>query len=81
MTVVHETEWTDFRGILKTHGYAESDFELREVEDVANTAEPSPVTGTLTITRKGLRQTYRIGHGSDWLSEFEGDLVSGVFGS
>jgi hypothetical protein len=82
MTVVSPSEWDDFRAILKEHGCQEGDFELNEVEDRPDSPDPTPITGTLTISRKGnsMTQVYRVGHGSTWLADFHGDLARGAFG-
>ena len=83
MSVVSPSEWEDFKALLSAHGFSESDFDVKEVEDGPSTVEPSPNRGTLTITRKqnALSRTYRVGHMSEWLSDFEDDLIGGAFGA
>jgi hypothetical protein len=82
MTLIESSEWHDYRAILKDYGYREEDFEPIEMADPPSKSELRPTRGSLTIRRKGSLTTkvYRIGLGSTWLADFNGDLARGEFG-
>jgi hypothetical protein len=72
----------DFEAAINRAGFDPSDFNPVVVED-ERSPEPQPVTGTVTVTREssGVAKTYRAGHVSIWVAEFDQDLKAGLFGS
>lgn len=80
--MISESEMQDFEAAISGAGFETSDFNAVAVED-ERSPEPQPVTGTVTVNRQstGEAQTYRAGHGSIWVAEFDEDLKAGLFGS
>lgn len=80
--MISESEMQDFEAAILAAGFDTSDFNPVAVED-ERSPEPQPVTGTVTVNREstGEAKTYRAGHGSIWVAEFEQDLKAGLFGS
>jgi len=80
--VVEQDEIDDARTLIATHGFRNDDFDFAQRPDPSPTV-PSPITGTVTLTRKsnGATKTYSAGHFSNWLARLEADLKSGVYSS
>ena len=80
MYTIDETEIEDFNQIIEKHGHSKDDFELSEV-DLTDFSKSNPafIHGEVTVINKktGRKKTYKSGHGSVWLGDFENDLVSG----
>ena len=70
----------DFDAALLQAGFDLHDFNV-VLKDEPTATEPHPITGTVTIHRISTDEaiTYRAGHLSTWLSEFEIDLHEGKF--
>ena len=83
MSILDDTEWTDFKNLLQKHGYTESDFDVKEMGIAPGALEATPVRGSLTVTRRqnSVSRVYLIGHGSLWLNNFEDDLITHMFGA
>lgn len=81
LSVLGQDEIADARTLLREHGFASEDFEIGQRAD-PTPSFPSAITGSVDVSRKSNSkvQTYSAGHGSSWLSEFDDDLKSGVFG-
>jgi len=81
MTMIDSTEFEDYKAILRKHGYSEEDFELSEIENSTEVWGIQPVTGKVIITniKSGIEKTYKAGHESQWVIDFEDDLKSNVF--
>ena len=81
LTVIGRDEVEDAHAALRTCGFRIDEFEFTQHADTSP-AHVAPVTGTVTWTRKAnkVTRTYVAGHHSSWLSLFEADLQSGVFG-
>lgn len=82
LKVVEQDEIDDARALIVSQGFRNDDFEFSQRAD-PSPLFPSPITGTVTLTRKsnGASKTYAAGHLSDWLVRLETDLKSGVFAS
>lgn len=74
--VVDKTEWEDFERILRECGMQKDEFETEVVEEVPPAGGIYAVRGSVTVTHKksGWSKTYRCGHASTWLVDFERDL-------
>jgi hypothetical protein len=83
MQLMEPDEKNDFHAILLAQQLAADDFKLHEVDTTdPKTDEIFALTGFVTVSRKstGREKQYPIGDGSAWVSEFERDLLQGVFG-
>lgn len=80
--VVEPDEIDDARELIALRGLSADDFEFSQRADPTPNF-PTPITGTITLTRKsnGATKTYTAGHCSDWLVRLEADLKAGVFTS
>jgi len=78
--VVEPDEIDDARALIAAQGFRNDDFDFTQRADPSPNF-PSPITGTVTLTRKsnGTTKTYAAGHCSDWLTRLEADLKSGMF--
>lgn len=82
MTIISPTEMEDFNRILAQHGCTKDDFELTGHEDpLPASGEVAPVTGHPTVKHResGVERTYKAGHGTAWVVEFENDLNAKAF--
>ncbi len=79
--MIGKGEIEDFEDTIKSLGRKKEEFELSESQDPIPTAGVHPLTGIVTIKNKitGSTKTYRCGHGSHWVVDFEDDLKKGVF--
>lgn len=83
MKLIEPDEMDDFQAVLRTRQLPADDFELHQVDTTdPKTDEIFGLTGFVTVARKssGHKQQYPIGDGSSWVTEFERDLLRGVFG-
>jgi hypothetical protein len=71
----------DFYSIIASNGHTEDEFEIFEKEDPFPRQGIGPITGRVTVrnTKTGVERTYRAGHGTAWIVDFEKDLRSGLF--
>lgn len=80
---VYESEVADARHLLQRHRFVADRFEFDCVRDEPDDASPIhiyPIRYTVTVLGKGCEpRSYRGGHGTAWLVEFERDLKSGRF--
>jgi hypothetical protein len=81
LKLLGQDEIDDARALMREHGFDPVDFEILQQADPL-AADVSPVTGTVTTVRRssGCSSTYGAGHGTSWLSLFDLDLKSGLFG-
>lgn len=76
MRLIGGDEIEDFESTIKNHGRNREDYELIE--------KPDPISefivGRVTVKNKksGATKTYRAGHGSAWVIDFEKDLEAGT---
>jgi hypothetical protein len=80
--IVSSSEKEDFASALDRDGYAKEDFEILAREDPFPTQDIGHITGAVTVRNKkiGFEQTYKAGHTTAWVAEFERDLQTGLFG-
>ncbi len=76
------SEMEDFDAAILGAGFEVDDFSVVDMEHEPTAKEQHPITGTVTVHRISTDKfiTYRAGHGSTWVSEFEIDLHQGGFG-
>ena len=82
MTIISPTEMEDFNRILAQHAYTKDDFELTGQEDPHPAGGGvAPITGHVTVKHResGVERTYKAGHGTAWVVEFENDLRAKAF--
>ena len=81
--IISGSEKVDFYSLIKRHGFQEKNFELTQQRDQTSDTGIYAITGTVTIRcpRVGKEKTYKAGHCSSWLAQFNDDLASGVFGT
>lgn len=79
--MIGEDEIEDFENTIKSMGHNKEDFELSVSQDPIPSSDVHPLTGIVTIKNKfmGSTKSYRCGHGSHWVVDFEDDLKKGVF--
>lgn len=79
--IICPTEKEDFDNAITSAGYRKEDFDVRESETPMSAGGIEPITGTITVRNKqtGLERSYKAGHGSTWVAEFENDLRTGAF--
>ena len=79
--MIGNDEIEDFEDTIKSLGRKKEEFELSVSQDPIPTTGVHPLTGIVTIKNKitGSTKTYRCGHGSHWVVDFEDDLKKGVF--
>ncbi len=72
----------DFDTAILGAGLSVADFSAVDLGDERPAKGPHPITGTVTVHRISTDEfiTYRAGHLSTWVSEFEIDLHEGKFG-
>ncbi len=82
MPLITDSEMEDFDGAILGAGFEVDDFHVVDLEDETTLIEQYFPTGTVTIQRISIDEaiTYRAGHLSTWVSEFEIDLYEGKFG-
>jgi hypothetical protein len=75
------TETQDFNSAIKRAGYPKDEFEISEKEDPSPVGVVHAITGTVTVRNKrtGVERTYKAGHATAWVAEFEKDLQTGLF--
>ena len=80
MPLITDSEMEDFDAAILGAGFEVGDFNV--VEDEPTAKEQHAITGTVTVHRISTDEfiTYRAGHLSTWVSEFEIDLHEGNFG-
>lgn len=78
---IQPSEKQDFYNIIERGGNAKEDFEIVEEDDSYPTHGVGPITRVAKIrnTNTGVERTYRTGHLTAWVVEFERDLKAGVF--
>ncbi len=76
------SEMEDFNAAILQAGFEVHDFNVIDLEDEPTAKEQHPITGTVTVHRISTDEaiTYRAGHLSTWVTEFEIDLHEGKFG-
>ena len=81
MTIIDRTEWEDLDHTLAKYKRNRDEFDFAEIESRPLSAGIEPRLGTLTITLSdtGEAKTYKTGHGSAWVVEFDDDLKAGLF--
>jgi hypothetical protein len=79
--IVNGSEIEDFHNTILSRGFELSDFEFTEKEDPMHGLGVQPITGHVTVRRKSnnVSRTYRAGHWSHWVADFDEDLKRGVF--
>ena len=79
--MISHGEMQDFNATITAVGFNPDDFNAIAVEDEPQTVEFA-IIGTVTVTRNstGAAMTYRAGHGSSWVVDFELGLKTGQFG-
>ncbi len=82
MPLITDSEMEDFDATILQAGFEVDDFHVVDVEDERTAKGPHPITGTVTLHRISTDEfiTYRTGHLSTWVTEFEIDLHEGKFG-
>lgn len=77
--MVEKSELEDFCQVIRKHRRNVDEFELFETPDPPLSKELDAVKGSVTIKSKlsGRARTYRTGHGTAWVVEFDGDLAGG----
>jgi len=82
MTLVTDSEMNDFDVAILRAGFSVADFSVVDMEHEPTSKGPHPITGMVTVHRISTDEfiTYRAGHLSTWVSEFESDLHEGKFG-
>lgn len=83
MKLIEPDEKHDFHTVLAKQHLSARDFVLQEMDTTdPKTDEIFALTGFVTVTRKSTdcKKQYPIGDGSTWVSEFQRDLLKGVFG-
>ena len=82
MPLNHDSEIENFEATIINARFEVADFNLAQDEDPPAAKEQFEITGTVTVHRMstGDSKTYRAGHLSTWLGEFEIDLHGGIFG-
>ena len=78
--MITEDELKDFDSILKKNGKSRDDYELKEESDPRPNTDIYPITGKLNIKNKETGQlgTYKTGHRTSWVVQFEEDLNKGL---
>ena len=81
MPLITDREMEDFEAAILQAGFEVNDFSVVDLEDVPTAKEQHPITGTVPVHRISTDEaiTYRAGHLSTWVSEFEIDLHEGKF--
>lgn len=79
--MISDGEMQDFNAAITDAGFDPDDFSAVAVEDEPQAVEYA-ITGTVTVTRNsnGNAITFRAGHMTLWLTEFETSLKAGQFG-
>lgn len=79
MKLIGEDEIEDFESTIKSHGRNREDYELIEKPDPIPELTIVSWTGRVTVKNKksGATKTYRAGHGSAWVIDFEKDIEAG----
>ncbi len=82
MPLITDSEMEDFDGAILQAGFEVHGFSVVDLEDEPTAKEQHPITGTVTVHRISTDEaiTYRAGHLSTWVSEFEIGLYEGKFG-
>jgi hypothetical protein len=82
MPLITVSEMEDFDAAILGAGFEVADFSIVDLEDEPRAKEQHPITGTVTVLRISTDEaiTYRAGHLSTWVTEFEIDLHEGKFG-
>ncbi len=72
----------DFEAAIIQAGFNVADFKRAQDQDPLTAKEQHLITGTVAVLRMstGDSITYRAGHLSTWVKEFEADLKAGKFG-
>ncbi len=80
--MISDREMEDFDAAILQAGFEVHDFNVIDLEDEPTAKEQHPITGTVTVHRISADEaiTYRAGHLSTWVTEFEIDLHEGKFG-
>jgi hypothetical protein len=81
ITTITQTEWDDLNHAVAKYKRKVEEFDFDERESRAVSKGIYPLLGALTITLSdtGEAKTYKTGHGSAWLVEFDDDLKVGLF--
>ncbi len=79
--MISDSEMDDIDAAILQAGFEVHDFNVIDQEDEPTAKEQHPITGTLTVHRISTDEfiTYRAGHLSTWVTEFEIDLYEGKF--
>ncbi len=81
MHLITDSEMEIFDAALLQAGFQVNDFNVVDLEDEPTAKEQHPITATVTVHRISTDDfiTYRAGHLSTWVTEFEIDLHEGKF--
>jgi len=81
MSLITDSEMEDFDATILGAGFEVDDFNVVDLEDEPTAKEQHPITGMVTVHRISTDKaiTYRAGHLSTWVTEFEIDLHEGKF--
>jgi len=79
--IVDASAREDFDSAIERAGLPKDEFEISEKEDPFPAQSIVPITGTVTVRNKrtGVERTYKAGHATAWVVEFEKDLHMGLF--
>jgi hypothetical protein len=80
-SLIVENELEDFKNTLVKYDYSEDEFEWSGIENSIPADGIFQITGMVIIKLKktGIVRTYKAGHGSHWIVDFEDDLKASVF--
>ncbi len=80
--MISDSEMENFEAAIIQAGFNVADFKRAQDQDPPTAKEQHPITGTVTVHRISTDKfiTYRAGHLSTWVTEFEIDLHEGKFG-
>ena len=80
--MISDSEMEDFEAAIIQAGFNVADFKRAQDQDPPTAKEQHPITGTVAVLRMstGDSITYRAGHLSTGVTEFEIDLHEGKFG-
>jgi hypothetical protein len=80
--MISERQLAEFDAVLERHGWRRVDFDLEEEVFDPRTAEVEAALGEVGVRclQTEAVAIYRLGSGSDWVSDFADDLERGKFG-
>jgi len=81
MSILAEDEIRDYEKTIISLGRKTEEFKLIQSTDPIPPATVYPITGNVIIKHNKSNKsiTYKAGHGSSWIVDFENDLKRGFF--